>query len=176
MQRDELGRLWVVIRTEHKREPVANMNLLQAGYDTFFVHYMHMARHGPKVWRQMRSYFPGYLFAAIEEPVQIAPIARVRAVAEVLWSPSDQHYLPPKWLSAMRAECLNGNGLHEPPANGLPERGRFKSGERVHCRGAWDKFAATVLRDTGKTVQVDHGEMFGKRIIATYDPVQVEPA
>lgn len=179
--RDESGRLWIVVCTEFRREPVANMNLLQAGLDTFWPHYTAMAwpRTGHKGGGPgipvLRSYFPGYIFAAVDDERHIPAIVRVRGVEGILWDPDDKHYLPPKWLAAMRAECLNDNGLHNPPDK-APERARFPVGAEVYCRGPWEKFVATVLRDYGDRVKVLHGEIFGKPVVATYDLIQVERA
>lgn len=176
--RDDLGLLWIVVCAEPRREAVANMNLLAAGLDTFWPHFTAMAwsRTGRKDLGAgipvLRSYFPGYVFAAVENERHIPAIVRVRGVEGILWQLDDKHYLPPRWLSAMRAECLNDNGLHDPPDQ-APARSRFPVGAEVYCRGPWEKFVATVLKDYGDRVKVSHGELFGKPLTATYDPIEI---
>lgn len=183
-QRDESGRLWVVACCEPRAEAIANMNLLDAGIPTFWVHYMCAPnwRTGRKI-AMLHGYFPGYIFAAVDwhedaEMIErrVGPIRKKRGVSGVLWSLEDQHYLPIAWLNSMRAECLNDNGLHEPPEKPVQGRQRFPAGSSVRTTGAWDQFVSTVLADRGTYIEVEHGQMFGKPVRLRYTPEQVERA
>lgn len=181
--RDSDGYLWIVARTEERRAAVANFNLLAKGYRVFWVHYHTTMLHGRKSESVLRGYFPGYIFVGVEEEIEIPPISRVRGIgmrdspeAALLWSQDDKHYLPPSWLDRMRSECLNAEGLHEPPNEHEVRRQRLAIGTMVKVRGPWEKCLSIIMADGGDYVDVDHGEMWGKRIVRRYDPVQIEVA
>lgn len=177
-QRDEAGRLWVVIVAEPQREALANFTLLQSGITTFWPHYLAVRRpHGrPDGIPVLRSYFAGYLFAGLDDPyTEAPPLGRLRGVHSVIWSETDPHYLPPTWLSRTRARTINGMGLMEPPERQV-EPGRFQPGDQVRCRGAWEAFISTVIAATASSVTVAHAEMFGQKVMLNYLPEQVERA
>jgi hypothetical protein len=192
---------WVVVECKWRCEVLAIEALRPAGFATFWVHYKtEIAAHprnGRKAIPVLRGYYPPWLFVAVDEPLE--DVARIktkasRYVAGVLWSEADQHYLPEWWLAWIVSgkeridretgkvikppACIDpASGLFEPPQGGKGFRTpRFAPGSRVRCTGLWGGFVSTVINDNGNSIEVEHGQMFGKTVRQSYLPEQVEEA
>lgn len=193
--------LWAVVECDWNREPFAIECLHQAGLRTYWCHYRtEIAAHprnGRKPIPVLRGYYPPWLFVAVAEAAPAADIARIktsRYVSGVLWTETDRHYLPARWLSWIvsgqpRTDRETGEIVTPPacidPAAGLFEapyaakgagRARYSSGQLVRTVGLWDQFVSVVVHDSGKSIEVEHGQMFGRPLRKIYDPAQVERA
>jgi hypothetical protein len=197
----EVGRRWVVVECEWQREVLAIEALRAAGFGTFWVHYKtEIAAHprnGRKAIPVLRGYYPPWLFVAVDRPLDDVPRIKAQAsryVIGVLWSATDQHYLPEWWLAWIVSgkeridretgkvirppTCIDpASGLFEPPPGPKGSRTpRFAPGSKVRCTGLWEDFVSIVINDGGASIEVEHGQMFGKSVKRTYLPEQVEPA
>lgn|SRR5574341_1092402 len=189
------GCLWLVVACEWQRELLAIGNLQEAGFTTFWCHYRtEIAAHprnGRKAIPVLRGYYPPWLFVAVNDDPSddVAAIKAARYVDGVLWTEADRHYLPAAWLSwvtgpkchAHAADlpvCIDPvTGLFEPPTGARTlGRQKYQPGAKVRTVGLWDQFVSTVIADMGKSIEVEHGQMFGKPVRRVYDPVQVERA
>lgn len=180
--RDRDGLLWIVVAAEFGREALARMHLQESGYTVLWVHYIAERTHARRRWRALCSYYPPFLFVPIdhdsdrpselEEP--IGKLSTVRYVDAVLWTKQDPHYLSPGWMrKKLRPMFLNDEGLCEPPPEGVVRK-RYEIGQAVTMvSGPFAGFAATVVGDTGKAVEIEH-EIFGRPFRKHYDPLAVE--
>jgi len=189
----------VVAECEWQRETLARLHLHRAGLPTFWVHYATVIaahpRNGRKAIPTVRGYYPPWLFVAVVNPADdVSRIRDTRYVSGVLWSEADRHYLPEWWLTWIvsgkeRIDRETGEVVKPPvcidPVSGLFEapysanslgRGKYAPGTQVRCRGAWEAFVSTVINDTGKSIDVEHGQLFGKTVKMRYLPEQVERA
>lgn len=186
--RDDAGRLWTVVACEHLREPLARESLDEAGFETYWPHYAavvtrRVGTHDRRL-QVLRSLFPAYLFAALDDPGEAGRIERTRGVATVCRDGDRLAFLRPAVLEEWRAKALNAAGLYPAPewANAHGRAGNAATGVTPGCEvrltggHTWSGFLAQVRSVMGSAValEITDSRWWGRPIRATVDASQIE--
>lgn len=134
---------WYVVHTKAQQEWLANINLIQQGYETFYPHEIRTVRHAGRVDAVVRPSLSRYLFVALYDGQEIAPIRSTIGVAVVLHL-NGQYLRVPLWVLDQLREGRDESGrLIERPK---PES-RLKAGDQITLgQGPFEGFVATIRR------------------------------
>lgn len=95
---------WFVVYTHPREEAVAEVNLAQQGFTTYWPRYARRVSHARKVQEASASLFPRYLFVAFDPSVHgWRAIRSTRGVVDLVRNGHEPTPVPPALIEAIRA-------------------------------------------------------------------------
>ncbi|MDB5438419.1 MAG: transcription antiterminator NusG [Caulobacteraceae bacterium] len=117
-------RLWYAVHTQPQRERLASEQLVRQGFEVFYPRQIRTARHARRVLQREVSYFPNYLFVALDLQADLwRRINGTLGVRSLVMAGDRPAMAASEMIDGLRAACGDG-GL-------MMGHGLWKGGEQV---------------------------------------------
>lgn len=130
---------WVVVNTHPHREHIALENLVRQEFEVYCPMMRRRVRHARKVQDVLRPFFPGYVFAKVDQDRQRwRPILSTLGVRSIVQFGDQIGRLDPDFIAALKSREVEGAIVR--PGN------PFELGQAVRMEGGpFDGLIATIV-------------------------------
>lgn len=143
---------WYVVHTGARAELQANHYLRAQGFETLYLHFPATVSHANRKIGVIKPYFPRYLFVGVYPGQSIGAINKTPGVSTVVYFGDDPMPVPDDVMAEMRSIGDSSGRIAPKEPEG---RKRLRQDQDVKIIGGpFEGFAATVVWDGGKAVQV----------------------
>lgn len=167
--------IWYVVHTKPLKEGLANRLLKTQGFKTLYLWCPDTVKHARRVRKIERSYFPRYIFAAMENGQALYDINHTIGVSTVVYCDDKPLEVPAPVIEELRARGDARGMVQFTPRQAGEHRQRYRKGQMVRIdEGPLVGFMACVALDTGHQVKV-WVSMFKSEVEASFDPEALSP-
>ena len=166
---------WLAVFTAPGKEGMVNDKLTALGYEMLYLHYPSVTRHARKKTTILRSYFPRYVFAGIQDGQSVYDINSCQGVSSVVYGGDKPLEIPLEVIEELRTRAHPSGLLKVTPEETNEERRRFRRGQKVQItEGILQGLDAIIDVDKGHSIDV-YIEMFRGEVRADLSPGALHP-